>query len=50
MGVLARTAIQTSDGQAGMSMEADRPESEYRRRSRERRRLGVIGFHSMVFL
>ncbi len=46
-GVLARTAIQTSDGQACMSMEADRPECEYWRRSRESQRLGGIDFHSM---
>ena len=37
MGVPARTAMQTSDGQDGMSMQADRPECEYRRRLRERK-------------
>ncbi len=35
MSVLARTAIQTSDGQVGMSMKVDRPECECRWRSRE---------------
>ncbi len=47
MSVLARTAMQTSDGLAGMSMEADRPEYEYWRRSRESQGLGVIDYHSM---
>ncbi len=36
MGKLACTNAQTSDGQAGMSMEGISPECEYRRRLRER--------------
>ncbi len=47
MSVLARTAIQTSDGQAGMSMKVDRPECECRWRSRESQWLGVTDFHCM---
>ncbi len=48
MGVFTRTATWTLDGQAGMSKQADRPDCEYRRQSRERRRRGVTGFHSVV--
>lgn len=35
MGKFTCTDAQTLDGQAGMSMQADRPECEYRRRLRE---------------
>ncbi len=48
MGAYMRTAIQTSDGQACMSMLGDSPEYEYRRRLRERQRRGAIGFHALA--
>ena len=48
MGVLARTDAQTSDGQAGMSVQGDSLECEYRRRSRECQRHGVTDFHAMA--
>ena len=43
--VLARRAAQTFDNPDEMSEEAVRPEHEFRRRLREYRRYGAIGFH-----
>ena len=44
-GVPARADIRSFDRQADMSRQDDRPDCEWRRRLRERRRRGAIGFH-----
>ncbi len=45
MGVFTRTATWTLGGQAGMSMQGDSPEYEYRGDCRSTK-CGAIGFHA----